>query len=552
MKSRITKKLAAIVGSIAVAGGVAIATRADATGTPSSLVPITPCRLADTRPGSDNVGARNGAIGAGETVTFNVRGTNGNCNIPTSATGISANVTAVAPSASSFVTIWPSDVTRPTASNLNFAAGTAALPNAVTVALSSGGQISAFNLSGAVHLIIDIVGYYDRATTGPAGPAGATGATGAAGANGTNSQAGPSQGRRMTPSTLIDAGLVGQYPATTTSVDGTPIITYFDAASSSIKLAKCNDVLCASATVTTVATNSQFGDRGLAIGSNGLPVLTYYDNVSDDLWLARCDDLACTTRSTTLIDSTDDSGGDSSLTIAPDGTPAIAYLNSTSQLLRYAKCDDVTCSTITRATLAAASQDPRSPDITFGPDGFARVAFFDAAAGRVTMIRCANVLCSVVNVGTPDTGLGNGESPSIAIGPDGLPVIAYFRYTGSALAYAKCTNADCSTANLSTLDTVGDVGRYPSVAIASDGFARIAYTDVTNGDLKYIECRDANCTVGTARISAIASTGNVGERPSITALNDGSMFIGYYSTTASSLFGARVSFASWSTNAWGN
>jgi hypothetical protein len=552
MKSRISKKLAAIVGSIAVASGVAIATRADATGTPSSLIPITPCRLADTRPGADNVGARNGALGASETATFAVRGTNGNCTIPGTATGISANVTAVSPTSSSYVTIWPSDVSRPNASNLNFAAGTPALPNAVTVALSSTGAISAFNLAGSVHLIIDIVGYYDPATAGPTGPAGTAGANGAAGANGTGSVAGPTQGRRMLVSTLVDGGLVGQNPAATSGVDGFPVVTYFDAGSSAIKLVKCNDVACASSSTRSVAADSSLGDRGIAIGSNGLPVFTYYDSLFDDLILARCNDSTCTAPTYTPIDTTDDSGLESALAIAPDGTPAMAYINSTSQLLRYAKCDDAACTTITRATIASAGESAQDPDITFGPDGFPRIAYFNSIAGRVSVARCTNVLCSVVGTATPDTGLGNGQDPSIAIGPDGLPVIAYFRYTGSALAFAKCTNTECSTANLSTLDTVGDVGRYPTVAIGSDGYARIAYSDLTNQDLKLVECRDSDCTVGAARIVTVASSGNVGEHPSITALSDGSMFISYYSFAASSLYGARVSYAGWSTNAWGN
>jgi sugar lactone lactonase YvrE len=71
-----------------------------------------------------------------------------------------ANVTAVAASAQSFMTIWPADKPQPTASSLNYSAGQAPFPNAVTVALSGDGRIKVYNHNGSVHVIIDIAGFY--------------------------------------------------------------------------------------------------------------------------------------------------------------------------------------------------------------------------------------------------------------------------------------------------------------------------------------------------------------------------------------------------------
>ena len=171
---------AAVAVSFAGAGGYMIA-NADSS-TASALVPIAPCRLADTRPGG--VGVRQTPVGASETVTFTVWGTNGDCSIPTTATGISANVTVVDPSAASFLTVFPADVGRPNASNLNYTAGQAPVPNSVTVKLSSDGKLNVFNNQGRVDVIIDIVGFYVPSTSGPAGPTGPTGLTGATGAAG--------------------------------------------------------------------------------------------------------------------------------------------------------------------------------------------------------------------------------------------------------------------------------------------------------------------------------------------------------------------------------
>jgi hypothetical protein len=152
------------LGSLAV-----VSFAADPPGAPSSLVPITPCRLMDTRP-SDLVGSRSTPIGPGETHTAAVWGSNGECSIPTTATGVSLNVTAVNGSASSFLTVFPSDAGRPRASSLNWVANQPPAPNGVTVKLSAVGALNLFNLTGTVDVIVDIVGYYQALPPAPTLP----------------------------------------------------------------------------------------------------------------------------------------------------------------------------------------------------------------------------------------------------------------------------------------------------------------------------------------------------------------------------------------------
>jgi hypothetical protein len=145
--------LAATLAIIAVNVGDAAGNSA------STLTPIVPCRLADTR-ADQQVGGRGQPIPADTSVTFAVWGSNGECTIPSTATGIATNVTIVNPTASSFLTVYPSDAAkRPKASNLNWLPNAAATPNQVTVALSGSGAIDVYNLAGTVDVIIDIVGY---------------------------------------------------------------------------------------------------------------------------------------------------------------------------------------------------------------------------------------------------------------------------------------------------------------------------------------------------------------------------------------------------------
>jgi hypothetical protein len=128
--------------------------------TPTGVfVPITPCRLFDTRP-AEQVGLRSAPLSAGDIHVQDVVGTNGNCAVPSGATAVAMNVTSVNGTAPSFLTIWPSDVDRPLASSLNWVPGDPPKPNKVDVKLSATGRLSFFNNTGSVDVLADVVGYY--------------------------------------------------------------------------------------------------------------------------------------------------------------------------------------------------------------------------------------------------------------------------------------------------------------------------------------------------------------------------------------------------------
>ena len=132
--------------------------------TDTTYVPVEPCRLFDTRPGATPTDGLKAPIAAGaagvriQQVTGNV----GRCvGIPADASAVQLNVTALNPSAQSFLTVYPADQTAvPSASNLNWVAGQAPTPNSVTVTLSPDGKVKFFNAFGTVDVIADVAGYY--------------------------------------------------------------------------------------------------------------------------------------------------------------------------------------------------------------------------------------------------------------------------------------------------------------------------------------------------------------------------------------------------------
>ena len=114
------------------------------------FVPISPERLLDTRPAG-------GRIPAGGTTEFAVTGRVG---IPSTANAVALNLTAVRAIGPGFITGWPSDESRPLASNLNVSAADVTIANLAVLPLREpSGRISLYTLGGA-HLLGDTTGYF--------------------------------------------------------------------------------------------------------------------------------------------------------------------------------------------------------------------------------------------------------------------------------------------------------------------------------------------------------------------------------------------------------
>ncbi|MBI5087784.1 MAG: DUF1501 domain-containing protein [Actinobacteria bacterium] len=119
----------------------------------SGFVPLMPTRVFDTR---DGTGGRTTPVGPRETWSFAIRGS---YTVPADAVAVALNLTSVDATMPTFVTVWPSGLGRPLASNLNPVPGRV-VPNLVIVRLGSDGAIQMYNNSGSVDLVADLVGYF--------------------------------------------------------------------------------------------------------------------------------------------------------------------------------------------------------------------------------------------------------------------------------------------------------------------------------------------------------------------------------------------------------
>ena len=124
----------------------------------SAYVPLVPARLLETRTGGSTVDGSYNGTGLVALGSVNELAVGGRGGVPGSAAGVVLNVTVTEPAADGFVTVYACGSDRPTASNLNFAAGQT-IANAVATKVGAGGKVCLFS-SQATHLVVDVAGFY--------------------------------------------------------------------------------------------------------------------------------------------------------------------------------------------------------------------------------------------------------------------------------------------------------------------------------------------------------------------------------------------------------
>jgi streptogramin lyase len=111
---------------------------------------VVPARIYDSR------GAGQSMLGPDSTRAIQIRGEGG---VPTGATAVVSNVAVTDSNIGSVMIIYPSDVARPTASDLNWPTG-ATIPNLVVVAIGADGKVAFYNALGSTNFVVDVSGWF--------------------------------------------------------------------------------------------------------------------------------------------------------------------------------------------------------------------------------------------------------------------------------------------------------------------------------------------------------------------------------------------------------
>jgi hypothetical protein len=126
----------------------------------SKFTPIAPCRIVDTR-------LAGGRIGSLQARSFNALGGGyfggqggASCDIPASATAISASVLTVNPSAPGYLRIWSYGTPEPLASFTNYSRGGIVGKSGEIQVASAGRDFTVRSVGGSTDVVIDVTGYY--------------------------------------------------------------------------------------------------------------------------------------------------------------------------------------------------------------------------------------------------------------------------------------------------------------------------------------------------------------------------------------------------------
>ena len=127
--------------------------------------PLVPIRIVDTRDGTGNV--QTGPLGPGRTMDVPIRSNPklgpvlaANGVDPSAVAAVVMNVTVTQGTAPSYLSIYPTGSVQtlpPKTSSLNFVHED--VPNLVFATLGTGGEVTAYNAAGSVHVIFDVQGW---------------------------------------------------------------------------------------------------------------------------------------------------------------------------------------------------------------------------------------------------------------------------------------------------------------------------------------------------------------------------------------------------------
>jgi len=295
--------------------------------------------------------------------------------------------------------------------------------------------------------------------------------------------------------TVDTLGDTGHYSSIAVPADGLPVISYQDSSSGTLKVAKCSDASCNAAVIATVDGGVDYVGQftSLAVPADGLPIISYYDGTNGDLKVAKCADAACTSASSIVVldPLPFGIGSTTSIAVPADNLPVIVWGGSQ---LNVAKCGNAECSAGNVVTPVTSS--PNWSSLFIPSDGKPVIAHQDGGGG-LGVVKCGDAACTSGNQITQVDGTALGPNPSIFVPADGLPVIAYQNYfSPNTLHVAKCADDACtSPATITVVDAIAPTGYYPSLFVPADGLPVISYThgSVPNV-LKVLKCANGSCS----------------------------------------------------------
>ena len=250
------------------------------------------------------------------------------------------------------------------------------------------------------------------------------------------------------------------------------------------------------------------GDVGLhtsiAIRDDGLPIISYYSRTNGSLKIYRCDDMICGSGSDKTLDDGGFVGSFTSIATRHNGLPVISYFDDTRGNLKVYRCDDPDCDSGSHDALDdTLDRVGQYTSVAIRNDGLPIIAYYDVSNSSLRLYRCLNSDCD--SDGDFQTQLDNsgdaGRYASIAIAEGGAPIISYRDSSLNYLRVYRCLDSNCSSGSRAGL---ASGGLYSSIAVRENGLPIISH--VHNGSLRVYDCADPFCETGSDRLIEGPST----------------------------------------------
>jgi hypothetical protein len=287
-------------------------------------------------------------------------------------------------------------------------------------------------------------------------------------------------GSIVTTKTVISNGNLGEYCSlviSSTGVNNTPYITYYDNTNSCLAYAWLSGATWITNTIDTAGNVGSYSS--LAIDNNWHLHVSYYDITKHDLKYATNTTGTWVTLTVDEPPPTDTNytGKYSSIAVTSDKTVYISYWDETHNSLKYATISSFNVTSKTIDTNAGAGTAIVTED-----DGSNIHILYSSAGGLG--VTCARIYAGQTTLDPFDEALSGGTFGLTLDSSNNVYVTYYWALNTLRTAY-KPALGGFGTWVADNIYTTGNVGKYSSIRIDASNKKHVVFYDLTNKCLRY-------------------------------------------------------------------